>query len=386
MTHVFELTPHDPLIARDGRPFGAAQGQRMKGLPWLLPSVVAGSFRTALVKSGTGDFSSGVPDKLLPIPIAGLFPVHEGKIYFPVPNDAVGEPEVGTKNLKRIHRVSPVEGTGCDFPVDVPLRPVMLPYDVDDFKSADLPTWWPLDKYVEWLLSKDSSFQADWLDSTFLTKAHQESRDHVALNADTGAAAESLLFATTGLNLTHMARYGIASTESFAKRFAKITLTINATPTDAFPVLDFNTWHPLGGERRMLHWQRCHESQLWECPQEIAKGLIGTRIHMTLATPAIFSEGWRPGWLDDNLEGIRQDVKLKLVGVHNTRWKAISGWSLAPPRGPKKIRRMVPAGSVYYFEVLAGDPQQLAKQWLKPVSDDAQECLDGFGLALWGTW
>jgi CRISPR-associated protein Cmr3 len=47
---------------------------------------------------------------------------------------------------------------------------------------------------------------------------------------------------------------------------------------------------------------------------------------------------------------------------------------------------MVPAGSVYFFEVASGDPASLADQWLAPVSDDAQEQRDGFGLALWGTW
>ena len=57
MSVILQLTPHDPLVARDGRPFGAGQGNRMRGLPWPLPSVVAGSFRTALVKAGSGDFS-----------------------------------------------------------------------------------------------------------------------------------------------------------------------------------------------------------------------------------------------------------------------------------------------------------------------------------------
>ena len=42
------LDPHDPVIARDSRPFGA--GIRMKSLDWLYPSVLAGSIRTAIGK------------------------------------------------------------------------------------------------------------------------------------------------------------------------------------------------------------------------------------------------------------------------------------------------------------------------------------------------
>ncbi len=51
MNIYLQLTPHDPLIARDSRPFGVGQGNRMRGLLWPLPSVVAGSCRSALVKA-----------------------------------------------------------------------------------------------------------------------------------------------------------------------------------------------------------------------------------------------------------------------------------------------------------------------------------------------
>jgi CRISPR-associated protein Cmr3 len=115
---------------------------------------------------------------------------------------------------------------------------------------------------------------------------------------------------------------------------------------------------------------------------------------MVLATPAIFDHGWRPNWLDAiTLTGkpTSYGPTLKLVGVSNARWKAVSGWSLAKlkdqPRGPKPIRRMVPAGSVYFFKKVEGDGNILATNgWLNPVSDSLQDRNDGFGLAVWGTW
>jgi CRISPR-associated protein Cmr3 len=45
-TYQIEVQVRDPLIARDGRPFGTGQGSRMRSLDWLLPSVLAGSFRS----------------------------------------------------------------------------------------------------------------------------------------------------------------------------------------------------------------------------------------------------------------------------------------------------------------------------------------------------
>jgi CRISPR-associated protein Cmr3 len=105
---------------------------------------------------------------------------------------------------------------------------------------------------------------------------------------------------------------------------------------------------------------------------------------MTLATPAIFRDGWRPSWLDTGVP-FEGGPRLQLVGVCIQRWRAVSGWSYKTG-GPKAIRRMVPAGGVYFFESTSDDNSALASRWLRPVSDGKQEKRDGFGLAVWGTW
>lgn len=390
MSVVLQLTPHDPLVARDGRPFGAGQGNRMRGLPWPLPSVVAGSFRTALVKAGSGDFSGDIPQRLMQIAVAGVFPVHGGELYLPSPNDAVAEPNENGKGIKFLHRVVPQPITGgCDLPEDS-LRPVMLSESQasEDFKPAEVPAWWPVEKYAEWLLGNDVCF-----DSSFLRSPLQETRDHVCLDAERGAAAEGQIFATAGLNVTRLPRFGVDGSRPLHERFAEITLSGRITIPDSETALtigqQFGIWHPLGGERRMVHWQQAAvETTRWNCPAGIRSTLATTtKVRMILATPAVFKDGWKPGWLTTGLEGELSGVKLKLVGASNGRWKAVSGWSLAPPRGPKPIRRMVPAGSVYFFKVeKPGDAAPLADLWLQSVSDDEQERRDGFGLAVWGVW
>ena len=238
------------------------------------------------------------------------------------------------------------------------------------------------------------AFSPEWFDTGFLNAAKTETRDHVCLDAETGAAAEGQIFATAGLNVTHLPRHGIDREDKklpFDKRFEKITLSARVTLNDGrFGHLEELTWHPLGGERRLVHWQRNDAAELWTCPEAVKAALeSAAQIRMVLATPAIFENGWRPAWLDaKTLTGmpIGDGPSLKLAGVSNARWKAVSGWSLAPPRGPKPIRRMVPAGSVYFFKV-EGDGNILATHgWLRPVSDSPQDRNDGFGLAIWGTW
>lgn len=401
-TAYLTLTPRDPLISRDGRPFGRGQGNKMRGLPWPLPSVVAGSLRTALVKAAPSlDFSGDVPQRLMQVAVAGVFPVHGGQLYVPCPLDAVGEPAHGG-DLKALHRAAPQEAPGgCDFPENLPLRPVMLSAQqaAEDFKPAQLPDWWPLDKMVAWLTDSAAAYGPDWVDARFLCHPVQTLRDHVSLDRDRGAAEEGQIFATSNLHLTHLPRFrsGDQRHPSLADRFADLLLAARVTADDAqLGDLRLEVWHPLGGERRLVHWSRRGEPALWQCPEPVRAALAGARrIRLVLATAAIFAGGWRPGWLEGSMpEGAppgAAGIQLKLVGVASGRWRAVSGWSLQPlPEtgrpGPKPIRRMVPAGSVYFFEVASGDPASLAEHWLAPVSDDPQERRDGFGLALWGTW
>src|SRR5436309_12393982 len=104
MSVILQLVPHDPIIARDGRPFGAGQGNRMRGLTWPLPSVVAGSFRTALVKAIPSlDFAGDMPERLMAIEVAGVFPTVGQELYLPAPSDCAWD-----EKTEKVFRVQPV--------------------------------------------------------------------------------------------------------------------------------------------------------------------------------------------------------------------------------------------------------------------------------------
>lgn len=383
-----QIDCRDPIVSRDGRPFGAGQGNRMRSAGWPLPSMIAGSLRTALAKTaGRGDFRDPTPSELLKTAVAGAFPVSDGVFYLPAPLDCV----VAFNGEPMRSRPQPAgDGAGCDWPVEG-LAPVMLS-DVDAGragKTIEPPAWWPIDRYAQWLCGKPIAF-----DSKFLLQAEAEERTHVSMNAESGAADEGHLFTTSGLALGRLPKHGGGA--SWRDRFAKVSLAcqVAADGWCAEATEQLSGPHPTGGERRLAHWRHSPGSaDLWRCPQEVSSHLSGSRkVMMALATPAIFSGGWRPGWLNDDLTGSPPggDVKLRLAGVSIGRWRAVSGWSLAnlpgQPRGPKPVRRMVGAGGVYFFHVEGGDAQSLAGQWLAPVSDDEQDRRDGFGLAAWGIW
>ncbi|NIA13607.1 MAG: hypothetical protein GWP08_05955 [Nitrospiraceae bacterium] len=387
MMTMLEITCRDPIVSRDGRPFGAGQGNRMRSAGWLLPSVVAGSLRSVIGKAAHRDFSIATVRDLLQVAVAGVFPVAEGWLYLPAPQDCVVHPGKGPLRATP----QPIGNGACDWPVEG-LNPVMLSEQqaADEFKPGEGPAWWPYDIYAKWLAGEDVEF-----DRRFLKEPQIEQRTHVKLEAETGAAEEGNLFTTVALPLTHLERFGAPSEGAHAARFSEISLAarVRANRWCGKTVSDLDALHPLGGERRLVHWKAATDAPVWNCPDTVHAALAETgRVRMVLVTPAIFRDGWKPGWLNGQLLGSPpgSNVTMKLVGVSIQRWRAVSGWSLAnlpgQPRGPKPVRRVVAASGVYFFEVVDGKGSDLGDQWLEPVSDDAQARRDGFGLAVWGTW
>src|ERR1700680_2157949 len=103
MTHYLEISTRDPLIARDGRPFGATQGHRMKSLDWLYPSVAAGMVRTLLGEKNGADFSPEAVKVLKHVEVAGPLPMAGSQLFFPVPQDiAIQEGTGQGEDKKRI--------------------------------------------------------------------------------------------------------------------------------------------------------------------------------------------------------------------------------------------------------------------------------------------
>jgi CRISPR-associated protein Cmr3 len=405
-TAYLTITPHDPVIARDARPF--TFGVRMKSLDWLYPSVIAGSFRTMLGKKamlGKKEYrncnfdDANIIKSLKSVSVAGPLPVWKNTLFFPAPKDF----HVREQNGQRTpHPVRPTEiGTDehCDF-LYRGLLPALLPESIGEFKPAKYAPLWSLSLMAEWLanpdgsgftvpapLKKKDSPETSGSGSPIggLNLPEKESRFHVSIRPETLVAEEQMFFETIGLDLNlrkDPEGVQMAARVSADNEFGKL-----------LPAID--GFAPTGGKRRLSRWKTADKEHAgWTCPPPVSEALDqNQKVRMVLATPALFRNGWLPGWLDDtgsSLEGCppASSLKLRLVSACTERWKPLSGCSLEKAsRGFKPLRRMVPAGSVYFFEVAGGGTAgDLANLWLQPVSDDEQDRCDGFGLALWGVW
>ncbi len=387
----FEIQCRDPIVARDGRPFDS--GGKMRATTWLVPSVLAGSFRTLLGKKIDSTFSGDLPDRLKKVSVHGFFPMAENKLYFPKPEDCIAKPNQNNKDLKKedpiLLQTKPQTchpDQGCDLPPGN-LLPVMLTSEQSkaDFKPAAVPEWWPADAFENWLINEEVA-----LNETFLRKPEEDQRTHLEVEETSGTAEDGMVFTTTSLSLEALPSYGIE------RKHTQVSYPIRVEAEGDLHnhCNNLDQKHPLGGERRLVHWREANQqSKLWECPKKVSDALTKNpkNVRLILATPSIFKDGWKPAWLtlkDGFLQGNPpgSGVTLKLVGASIARWKAVSGWSLAKPYGPKPTRRMVPAGSVYFFECITGNPADLTNHWLKSVADEEQDQRDGFGLSLWGIW
>lgn len=352
-----DIKPRDPFVARDGRPF--ATGNRMRSVDWAYPSVLAGSLRTMLGKA-LGHFD---PEALRAIEVGGGFPVRDGELFFPPPLDCVlrSEPPAALA-------VKPDPSAAAFTSLPSGLAPCLLPATAqDEFKPARQPAFVSARLMASWLRGESWSYPFSTT-AGVIDRVPVEERTHVALDPSTLASREGMLYQTAGLALPP-------------------DVTLQARCSAAGRV---DGVHPLGGERRLAFWQPAPSAASgWACDPQLQAALSeARRIRMVLATPALFDDGWKPAWLRGAGLVPGTSLRLHLEGACVGRGRPVSGWSLEKNHcGPKPTRRMAPAGSVYFFEILdQGDPRQLPSRWLESVSDQPQDRTDGFGLALWGVW
>lgn len=410
MTQNFALivSPHDSVIARDGRPFG--NGLRMRSLDWIYPSVLAGAFRT-LIGEQSGGFAidptayGKLTARLKSIAIAGPLPcIHPDtdkmELCLPSPLDVVVQRRSDNTLVASGVRPFDLAGkpAGCDFLPELGLSPTMLPPGGGhDVKPERVPAFWSLARIEAWLLNAvgDSPLRdeaRDWPDGYFDSPV-RDRRVHVAIDETSATSKDGMLFTTVGLDLMRLNSAGSASATTPASAIAARIHTED--PDFQKKLVALSEWSPIGGERRLARWSGRPlqpTSSIWSAsaPVRAALGNEPPYVRMVLATPALFKSGWLPKWL--HAEGgclvgevPSTNTTVRLIGACVDRWTPVSGWDYEHP-GPKPVRRLVPAGSVYFFEVVRGTATALADRWLTPISDDEQDCRDGFGLAVWGIW
>lgn len=381
---VWIVEPRDPLIVRDGRPFGPIPGARAVSLAFPFPSTITGAIRTRDGLDEEGRFQKNEIPRIKQINVRGPLLVElkpntgeVAKWLVPAPADALLldlEPADPSKvMLKRLVPLEKPEKAMTDLDLIGDLALVGMPRRDPRKPSSRAPRFWYWDFFERWL--KEPREVEVFLDELGHDGPVREERIHVSIRPETQTADEErgALFQTRGLEFTHVPG---GRKLSGAKRMglAVATDARNLKPGIA----------PLGGERRLVFWRQSGET-LPTLPEEVKEKIAGQRhCRLILLTPAHFKAGWKPSWL---LEGW-EDVKPNLRAVALRRFETVSGWDFEK-REPKPTRRLAPAGTVFFLK-LEGNSAAIKRWidtiWMQCVSDEEQDRRDGFGLTVLGVW
>ena len=377
MTSYYFVQPLDVLMIRGNKSFGGA-GQHGEAVmpPW--PSLFAGAFRSALLgrdaaqlaRFANGEKLPGALGDVLGTPaqpgsfainwlsLAQASSVANVNAAMPLPADLIAFDDAKMP-LVALQPAAPPAGSAAagELPLTALLR-------VAKQIKPEAGRWLDDAGLVSHLAGK---LPASTLKTADLYR--RETRLGIALNAGSRTAEEGALYTTEAIAFNTAAGFlvGIDGDAGLLPASGRLRL---------------------GGDGRGATYTCCDFSTP-ATPPGIA---ASRRFRLILATPGIFNGGWFP-------EGVTQigerDFRLQVEGCTARlacaavpRFDIVSGWDIALQQ-PKTAQRVVPAGSVYWFDQLEGDAGKLAT-WVAGGlwGDNAnrQRRAEGYNLAMLGGW
>lgn len=373
--HEYRLTPLDPLVLGDGRPL-----ERQRGRLWPVPATL-----TAAINGWIG---GAAPPGVAPTvkweetALTGpLLERRDGGLMVPAPLDA----RVDDKGQWI---------RGMFAPGKHVLWPKGFPEGLHLYQNPERGSGGgklrPAEGPLAWEAARAWALGGVPVGDQPVLGVQQEGRIHVGIDPSSGTATDGALFPTAGLRLESGAAY-VFQWEG---------------PEIAAGLV------PFGGEGRHARLERRSTAlggqSLPGVPSDLVASLPsgGGLLRVQLLTPAWFQEpdgvaaGWipsLPGWLQTGVGVLPgTSVRAHLFAMCTDRPVAFSGWASNWRTGeatPRAVRRLVPAGAVYWFSGPDGavfSRAELAEAikglWLQPMAGPSELASRlGFGLCLPGT-
>lgn len=350
----------EPLVFRDGRPFGDFGHVNGGMLRWPWPSTVCGMLRNRIGLSRDRDknFFNFKNDKESAEKIAAMKSItarrivplwqEEGKFdkwhyLFSAPADAlvVNSSEVD-KNSYHVHGFD-YEDSFDRGGINLPWQNWKIPIGKTMEKPAgDSPELWHKDVYFSWLEKGEIGGEIS-AKELGIPLPQPEVRLHTAIDSITGTVKTGQLFSSQGIRLAtagndrHKAgRLGIGTTLD----------NINSTDNPFGPCY-------FGAERKTAFVDKLSQ-QFPDCPAWFKNVQY---LRLILISPGDFGS-WAPSWLlpDSNANETAwctvpgSDIAIRICSAFVPRWQPVSGWDYEHHK-PKATRKLVPAGAVYVVEL-----------------------------------
>jgi len=358
---MIKIEPIDTLFFRDGKPFSMGDQSTAFGIFPPYPGTIFGAIRTGFISQnqgfahfldgkladeiGTPEESSSAAFKL-----KGVFLYNStgDYLYLPAPLDLF------TEDNKKAKRTEIKELP----PFLTNLYYDRFPFAIEMEKAQRVNGYYVLHtSFSAYLNGSETEFDI-YPESSF---CQIEYKTGIKINPRTKTVEEGNLY-----------RVGM-------RRFKRDWML--ACDFEGVPSLQNEGILKLGGEGKMVHYETI-SSQLPEDRESVLERIKQTgQIKLYLATPALFKNGWLPD--EEIFNG--PDYRLELLTASIGSPLSVGGWDMAKNGGKgghKPMMRAVPAGSVYYFRIEAGDPENIYERF--HYHNLSQRAHEGFGLALVG--
>ncbi len=387
------IEPMDVLLFRGSRPFTAGEVIRAASQFPPTPLTMAGALRAAMFYhlnlDHTGfqrDDRLGGPNDLGQLRFRGPFLVGRDSFggqetLLPTPKDILVSKQTGGEMYPDYLR--PVEPAWPGLALSPPSLPYQLVSRTEGVKSPEdqgPPLYLRGKRLLAYLLRRP---EPDILRQTEI------------------AIPEPRL----GIRLTpqRTAETGQIYMVEFTRLTAGASLLVEVNSSgDVADLLPEQGFLPLGGEARAAYFQRLEADELPDLfsaevlpphRDELQAALVGeNRFRLYLMTPALFRAGWLPDDVEPadctwRLEGLAGTLVAAAVG----KAEPVGGWNLAA-QTPRRLRRAVAAGSVYFFELEKALTEADALTLINHYHFQSLmrhykfQAAASFGLAAVGTW
>lgn len=349
-----EIKPFDVVLFRDSRPFSAGENTRAygsifppSGLPFVgaIRSIMLNqkgvAYRDYLDNKDEIQKIYGSPDNLKPLCFRGPFLAYGNQLIFPTPRDLV-ELVHNEEHSGRLQYLKASDVMHKEFGLSS--SPPSLPLDfINIIPGAREPETGFIDEnnLKEYLL-ENQPFSV-WREGI---PAVDETRTGTSLN-DNGTVEKGMLYTAAFKRMCNQSAFWVH---------------ISADNGEDEKLLRENKgFIRLGGERKKADYCRYADNERSSLFNEAdyTNGLIShltgqKNFKLLLLTAAVFSAGWYPDGIriesGHYIYDLGNGMKATLMSAAVGKRQEIGGWNLAF-KSPRELRRVVPAGSVYYFQM-----------------------------------
>ncbi len=352
---IIKIDPLDTLFFRDGKPFTMGEDTWSNGLFPPPPSVIYGALRSAYFSNHIDELKEATksddPTKNLKINGVYLWDKETKNIHLPLPNDCVQKKD-GEENSVFVLSMDELKDVKSSCPTQDILTSEVKVKNMEGRLINE-------ESLKEYLSGTKTSF------SPVIKMADivlPEPKIGIGISKETGTSEEGKLY-----------RMDMRRLEN--KKGESLSLLIDF---EGLPLPERGMMK-LGGEGKAVSYQM-YEPENFSVDKS---KLDGNKFKLYLSTPAIFKNGWLPGWIDENtLEGEYKGLKLKLLTASIGKPILIGGFDMKA-RKPKPMCKAVPVGSVYYFEIVKGDLENAFEVFNQKAISDFYP-VQGFGIVYVG--